>query len=233
VRRRAIAPRRGRPLGYLFLDKLFQLRVPVPSIDARRQHEYLSELLRVRGSEEVAQIIAAEERWVRDRLRRSSTASEVVEALRSASPVVRTRVAAAAVQKLSAPEVEAATEHTLLRFAPLLTGNPRSMKRFVNDYSVLCAVRTLEGNPVQSEPVALWAILETQWPALADYLRGNPNTISQIGDSPADLDLVPAAIRSLFDDPDVRRLAAFEYGGSLTAELIRSCCGAPSPPNIE
>jgi hypothetical protein len=218
----------GRPLGYLFLDKLFQLRVPVPSIDPRRQREYLSELLKVRRPDQVTQLIAAEERSVRDRLHQSATETEIVETLRSASPAVRDRVAAAAVQRLTTPEVAAATEHALQRFVPLLAANPRSMKRFINDYSILRAVRTLEGNPVRSQPLALWAILGTQWPALADYLRVRPEAIEQLGNPIADLDNIPAVLRSLFGDPNVRRLADFEHGGPLTPELIRSCCGGPA-----
>jgi hypothetical protein len=35
----------GRPLGYLFLDKLFQLSIPVPMLNAQRQQAYMRELL--------------------------------------------------------------------------------------------------------------------------------------------------------------------------------------------
>jgi hypothetical protein len=105
----------GRPLGYLFLDKLFQLRVPVPSIDAPRQDEYLRKLLgirwlRLRGIDDLGE---EEERAIRDRLKRSANEAEILETLRQASPEVRDRVAGTAVERLSTPEVEAATEHSL------------------------------------------------------------------------------------------------------------------------
>jgi hypothetical protein len=101
------------------------------------------------------------EQAIRERLRNSTTETQIVETLRQASPEVRDRVADAAVERLSAPEVEEATEHTLQRFAPLLQPNPRSMKRFVNTYSILRTIRTLEGIPVPSDPLALWTIMET------------------------------------------------------------------------
>jgi phosphotransferase system HPr (HPr) family protein len=217
----------GRPLGYLFLDKLFQLRVPVPSIDTPRQNEYLRELLGAPGPKERgADDSEQDERAIRDRLKNSTTETQVLEALRQASPEIRDRVAETAVERLSAPEVEEATEHSLQRFAPLLQPNPRSVKRFVNTYSVLRTVRTLEGIPVPSDPLALWTILETQWPGLADHLRVNPQTIELLGKPAADLESIPENIRMLLCNPAVQRLADFEHGGPLTVDLIRACCGA-------
>jgi hypothetical protein len=217
----------GRPLGYLFLDKLFQLRVPVPVVDAPRQDEYLRELLGSREAEQAAiRASAKEERTVRAKLQRSASEAEVVETLRDASPEVRGRVAETAVERLTAPDVAAATEHSLQTFGQLLQPNPRSMKRFINAYSVLRAVRTLEGNTVHSEPLALWTILETRWPSLADHLRTQPETIELVGKPAADLDEVPEDLRTLLSDPAVRRLTDFEHGGPLTVELVRACCGA-------
>jgi hypothetical protein len=216
----------GRPLGYLFLDKLFQLRVPVPAIGALRRQEFLGDILGVHGVTQASRPATAEEQSVRASLRQSSTEAEVLGALRRATPEIRDRVAVAALNKLTTPEVTAATEHSLQRFGPLLAPNPRSMKRFVNDYSILRAIRTLEGNPISSEPLALWAIIETQWPALADYLRASPDAIGLVGKPAAELEAVPSDLRSLFSDPAVRRLADFEHGGPLTSELIGSCCGA-------
>jgi hypothetical protein len=209
----------GRPLGYLFLDKLFQLRIPVPSIDMPRQEDYLRFLLGGQPS------LQEEAQAVRDSLERSSTEAEIIETLRGASPEIRDRVAMAAVGRLAETKVVAATEHSLQRFGSLLPPNPRSMKRFVNAYSILRTVRTVEGNPVPSEPLALWTIIEIRWPSLADYLRTRPEAIELLGKPAADLEAVPSDLRSLFGDPTLRRLVEFEHGGPLTPKLIRTCCG--------
>jgi hypothetical protein len=219
----------GRPLGYLFLDKLFQLRVPVPSIDDPRQSEYLRDLLGAHKRQDGTDDLDQEERAIRERLEHSATEPEILETLRLASPEVRDRVAEIAVKQLTTPEVETATEHSLQRFGPLLEANPRSMKRFVNAYSVLRTVRTLEGNHVAGEPLALWSILETRWPGLADHLRDNPRTIELLGKPAAKLDVVPEGLRALLNHPAIRQVANFEHGGPLTAELIRACCGAAEP----
>ncbi|MCO5995311.1 P-loop NTPase fold protein [Actinoallomurus rhizosphaericola] len=215
----------GRPLGYLFLDKIFQLRVPVPVIDRTGCENYLRELLRLRTASEVAKRLAAEEATVRNDLRRSSSETEILETLRRASPEIRDRVAGAAVERLTTPQVTAATEHSLQRFAALMTPNPRSMKRFVNAYTTLRAVRTLEGNPVRTEPLALWTIVETRWPGLADHLRRRPTDVGLLGGHLDDLADVPAELRDLFRDPAVNKVLTFRHGGPLTAELIQACCG--------
>ncbi len=224
----------GLSLGYLFLDKLFQLRVPVPTVDPVRQLSYIKELLRERdGFGSAGPDLAAATR-VRAELANSSTEADVVRVLRSASPEVRDAVAGTAVDKLSAPALAAATEHHLQRFAPLLSPNPRAMKRFVNDYSILRAVRIIEGIPVGVDPLALWAIIETRWPGLADCLRAHPDVITLVDrpDKPPRqltedaLRRVPADLRDLLTDLEVRRLKFFSYGGELTPELIAECCGA-------
>jgi hypothetical protein len=227
----------GLPLGYLFLDKLFQLRVPVPTVDAPRQEEYLGWLLGANEPEQLAvQDPGESERAVRAGLERSTSEAEVVEALQRASPEVRDRVAGTAVARLTAREVATGTEHRLQRFSSLLPPNPRSMKRFVIAYSVMRIVRTLEGNTAGPDLLALWMILETRWPSLADHLRDNPESIELLGKPAADLAAVPEDLRVLFGDTAVRRLVEFEHGGPLTPDRIRECCGrtvpgrAASPP---
>ncbi|MFJ8959063.1 P-loop NTPase fold protein [Lentzea sp. NPDC102401] len=212
----------GRPLGYLFLDKLFQLHVPVPMIDPPRQRTYLGRLLGLRSQEQIVQ----EETSVRERLRAGTSEAHVLETLRQASDEVRDRLAAEVVEKLSAPEVVAATEHQLQRFGPLLRPNPRSMKLFLNTYSVLRTVRTLEGNPVPMEALALWTVLETRWPRLADHLRSRPDDVGLFGKPKEELEDVAEDIRPLFNDPAVKALTSFKEGNALTAATIRRCCGA-------
>jgi hypothetical protein len=212
----------GQPLGYLFLDKFFQLRIPVPSIDAPRQQQYLRELLR--GPVAPTQELAAEEGRVRQQLSQSTTEAQVVKTLQGASAEVRDRVAGTALDQLSTPAAVAATEHSLQRFAALLPPNPRTMKRFVNAYSAMRAVRTLEGNPVGVEPLALWTIIEIRWPSLADHLRTSPESIELVGKE--DLDTVPEELRVLFGDAALRVIV---QQSDFSADVIRLCCGASIP----
>lgn len=212
----------GRPLGYLFLDKLFQLHVPVPTIDAPGQRDYLGHLLGVRTERE----LAVEATNVRERMRRTTSESQIVEMLEDASVEVRARVAVDAMKRMNTPEITASTDRRLQRYGPLLPPNPRSMKLFVNTYTMLRTVRTLEGNPVPEQRLALWAVLETRWPSLADHLRQHPDHVELLGRSDGELAAVPERLRALFADPAVKRVTGFDPAQPLDADAIRSCCGA-------
>jgi hypothetical protein len=212
----------GRPLGYLFLDKFFQLRIPVPAMDAVRQQHYLRELLKGPAPR---QQVDEEEAKIREQLGRSVTEAQVVATFQAASPEVRDRVAGAALDKLTTPEAIAATEHSLQRFAGLLPANPRTMKRFVNAYSALRAVRTLEANAVRVESLALWTIIEIRWPSLADHLRARPESIELLGRPADELTAVPEALHPLFTDPALRLIVEFDRTTPFDADLIRLCSG--------
>lgn len=179
----------GQELGYLFLDKLFQLRVPMPGVGAGKRGQFVQQLLRPSGPEATAEA-----------------------------------------GRLSSASATTATEHWLQQFAVLFPPNPRAIKRFINNFSILREVRTLEGNPIAMETLALWTIIETRWPALAGYLRTHPEAISLVS-RPSDnsqqqrLADVPDHLRPLFTDPDLRRLVYFHLGGPLTPALITQCCG--------
>jgi hypothetical protein len=202
-----------------------------PPLSSQAQDVYLKALLHTTNAAAAESAVQAEAQTVRRNVQESTSEGEVVEALRQASPSVRHLVAEAAVDRLSDPEVETATEHVLQRFAPLIDPNPRSMKRFLNSYSVLRAVRTLEGNTVASEPLALWTILQTRWPSLTDYLRRHPEAIEYAGKA-EHADTVPELLRPLFDMAEFQRLLAFS-SVPLTAEDIRACCGTADAPDGE
>ena len=210
----------GRPLGYLFVDKLFQLRVPVPVLSSIDQRRYLAGLLRRRETEAPRE---SEVESVRAGLDSSRSDSDVVEVLQGASSAVRRMLAPEAVAKLTERQVAAATEHALEKFAALLDPNPRAMKRFVNAFGVARVVLTLENRLVPTNSLALWTILESRWPLLADHLRLHPEDVRFVGNvKEAPLNM-PEDLRWLYSLTDVAELVSYRPGGPLTAELISAC----------
>lgn len=101
--------------------------------------------------------------------------------------------------------------------------NPRSMKRFLNDYSVARVVRTLEGDPVPADALAQWTIIRTRWPALAAFLARCPDAVVTAPDS------MPPDLAALLRDDEVRRVLSFAGGDTLTPELVRRCHGGHGP----
>jgi hypothetical protein len=94
------------------------------------------------------------------------------------------------------------------------------------DYAAMRGARTAEGSSVSVEKLALWTVIRTRWPALADYLQAHPRQVSEIGSSEDELEHVPEDLRPLFIDEngDVRAVLAFNHG-TFTAEDIRAATG--------
>jgi len=215
----------ARSLGYLFLDKLFQLNVPMPAFGAVTQASYLDSLLKIVSPGERATTALNEMRKVKAQIKLSRTDSEVIHAVEEAPPKVRELVAINAVERINAPEVVSATErYVLQKFAPHLKANPRDLKRFINTYSVLRTVRTLEGIPVDSDALALWIVIKIHWPILADYLTTYPDALAVITEN------LPA-VENL---PDSVKRAAAVLGANqalkaelvqMTPDIIRRCSG--------
>ena len=222
----------GRPLGYLFLDKIFQLTVPVPTISPQRQAAYLQALLHVEdGNGRQEQQLEEKVRDVEQRVEESTTEAQALEAFDAAPPEVRAAVAGTVVGKLAQPQIEAATQHRLERFAGLLETNPRAMKLVLNAYGMARALQVIEDNVVPGDALALWTILRVRWPALADYLRAHPESIDALATGAVPEDAPPELAR-LFCAPAVRRVVDCADGGPLDAATIRACCGIAEDSDV-
>jgi hypothetical protein len=212
------------PLGYQFMDKLFQLTVPMPALSETTQREFLGGLLGVGEAPDVAKAVAE----ARDKVEAAvGDEGRVLAALDSiADPGVRSEVAVDAVRALAAPETQQHTEHALRKFAPLLGTNPRETKLFLNTYSMLRDLRTLEGNTPEIGHLALWSVLRVRWPAVADHLRHDPSAVRGIHEPLWCADHFPEPLRTAARSEDLRRVVRDPVSGPLTENAIRRCCGS-------
>jgi hypothetical protein len=196
----------GRPLGYLFLDKVFQLSTAIPRLSALRQAEYWTKLLesgRTGGHPDEAELQRQEleaEAKLKGKTRHEDMQREIDN---STNAMQRETLRAAAAKQITSPEAIKAAEHRLQNLAPLLEANPRSMKRLVNAYGLNHARAFLEGRKVAVEALARWTIIELRWPILANFLAENWTDVSDGGLSPAQF---PEQIRTLLSDSDVREV---------------------------
>jgi hypothetical protein len=219
----------GRPLGYLFLDKIFQLTIEVPTISPAAQASYLEWLLR--GDSPNGDATAQSEKATVSAIESSQSEVEILDALQQASPEVRVRVAGAAIDRLTRPEIEKQTEHALQKFATLLEPNPRAIKRFVNAYGMARASNVLSGAVVPREQLALWTILRLRWPEFGDYLRVHPDAIDAFSVTTVSPNGVKAPdgihedLEPLFSDPELARVVTFPLGGPLTRDAVKVCLG--------
>jgi hypothetical protein len=195
----------GRPLGHLFLEKMFQVSLPVPRLTQQARLSYWRRLL---VSGEARTVEEARESHVEEATRRLGDATSpediqhVVELHRGDQLEGEVRVAAA--ERLSTPRGIAETEHFLAQYAPLLEANPRAMKRLVTAFGLQHAVNLLSHLDVPLPALAAWTILEQRWPQLASLLIGHPDLFDALaaGASPPD-ERIPEPLRQLFGHPQV------------------------------
>jgi hypothetical protein len=208
----------GRPLGYLFLAKIFQLTVPVPRIGPVRQSQYFRELLGLHDDGTPKDDTVAKARRQVEAAPNDDAQQQVLARLPQG---VREVVAPVAVRRQTERSFAEATEHRLAGFAPLLPDNPRAVKRFLNAFALTRSVRTVEGQAIPTGTLALWTILETRWPLLADYLAAHPKCVTAAADDPR----LPETIRLLMEDDEVKVVLGFPDGGPLTPHLVIACRG--------
>jgi hypothetical protein len=211
----------GRPLGYHFLEKTFQLSADVPRLTDRLRHGYFQRLLGVSPPGPDTDAAAAT-------VRTRTASAESEEELRAAVSIARTPQEEAVAIKEALIRAQSAairqdTEHRLQNFDALLEPNPRAMKRLVNAYGLARDVELIEsGARVATdtdaiEQLALWTILRLRWPLLAQHLERHPNDIDEIGQEKV-ADKIPERLREVFADPDV---VAVVKGRHVNAQLDR------------
>lgn len=90
----------------------------------------------------------------------------------------------AALRQLSAPDWGPRASHQLARLESLLEPDPRAMRRLVSGYRLERALETLEGNALAlaqpAEKLALWTIVRSRWPLLADALARRPQLVDEL-----------------------------------------------------
>ncbi|HEU5320638.1 MAG TPA: P-loop NTPase fold protein, partial [Methylomirabilota bacterium] len=215
----------GQPLGYLFLDKAFQLSASVPRLAPDVMRDYWRHLLRLGGGAGERERTDAARARARERVTALRTEQELIRETEqpSGDPVYDRVLREEAVKRMAAPEVESHTRHVLLEFAPRLEPNPRAMKRLVNAYGVQRAVATLAGVGIDRRRLALWTIVTLRWPLLAEYLERHPATVNQLVDGRPPEDLDPS-LQRLFRDRDVvDTVRGADVGVGLDEDTILAC----------
>jgi KAP-like P-loop domain-containing protein len=226
----------GRSLGYLFLEKTFQLSLVVPRMLHEDQERYWNRLIKTAQSrnDELNKEEARLEEEVRraqqrfQPLKAETPIMEEVRRIPDDDPITKQAHRIAAAIQIGTAEVEARTEHALRPFAPLLEPNPRSMKRLLNAYTIRKAIDILgTGDSIDRNQLALCTILELRWPLFTEYLVEHPEMVKYIGASwlPPH---IPEDLRALFQDEEIK--AVFEFRGGKTRpyldeDAIRACAG--------
>ncbi|MBL6432279.1 MAG: hypothetical protein HPM95_19085 [Alphaproteobacteria bacterium] len=187
----------GQPLGYLFLEKIFQMSIPLPGMGARKagyfggllgsEHiEDEARSIQLEIDEDTAEFdaaVAKKRAEIHEQFGRDLDRDRLDDLLARAKPEdAITRVAIVA-EESESDTVKRETEHLLRRFAHLLPDNPRVMKRMINAFGMRRMILTLEGSNVPREVLARWTVLEQRFPALADLAGRIPDAAGPLAAS--------------------------------------------------
>jgi len=175
----------GRPLGYLFLEKTFQVSAPLPRMSPTLQQKYWDALIQPKGdSASQVQQFKEMEKEISDKVGEEQaklqglSEHEIIKEVNDgrSDPVQDIALRRAAILRLATPEMNVQTEHFLNQFALFMPPYPRAMKRLVNAYSLAMTTRILEQTNnllLERKRLALWTILTLRWPPLAEFLSKN------------------------------------------------------------
>jgi peptidoglycan hydrolase-like protein with peptidoglycan-binding domain len=209
----------GRPLGYHFIEKTFQLSADVPQLTDRLRRTYFQGLLGVATKQTDT---PAAEAAIRTRTASAGTEEELRAAVTSARTQGEEAAAVdEALLRAQSDAIRQHTEHRLQNFDQLLEPNPRAMKRLVNAYGLARDVELIEsGAQVATdtnaiEQLALWTILRLRWPLLAQHLERHPSDIDAILTRKVTKQ-IPTDLEEIFADPDV---AAVVNGHTVNSHL--------------
>ena len=222
----AQAPDAGRPLGYLFLEKIFQVSSSLPTMSPPLKLRYWSGLVAgprgaaARGDAAPVQTPPSEAaiaKAVTELLTHNSHAG--LQAAIKAQPdeQIKRRLRRAAAEHLASPIVQQRTENRLAGHPELMDANPRAMKRLLSAVTMNRARMFTEEREVSLEQIARWSALELRWPLLAMRLAKYPGLLRASAGEPQPEFTGPA-------DPELDAL--------LAGDAVQVVLGAPGEPAV-
>ena len=222
----------GKPLGHRFLEKLFQMHIRLPTIeDDTKRRYYESLLFPQRRRTENGAADAVKVRDLRRQISSSSSTQDITQLSEDIAsvvdPVQRHQLRSEAVEHLTSEQAQTQRLHELMPFGDLLDPNPRTIRLFVNAVSIQTYLRLLEGVAVDRAHLALWAVLEARWPALADHLRDHPEDVGLVDG--AARDGVPDELKALLASAEVGAVLRSERWQPFDVPSVRACTGTSAP----
>ena len=182
----------ARPLGYLFLDKMFQMSVALPRLTTPARKKFWKHLLLpdLDSPENLAAVEAAQAE-AKEELKNVTSHEGLAAAIlakHDASFIEQQAIRVQAALQITTPEAVRATEHRLMKFDAIIEPNPRAMKRLANAVNTAQACSFIGDNAIDPDLLARWTMIEIRWPLLAEAMVADPallKSFQQIAAKPA------------------------------------------------
>jgi hypothetical protein len=222
----------GRPLGYLFLEKTFQISLEIPPMSEEVQSHYWKTLMEGESNNGASGPPRRRSAELASEFSYASTQADVEREVRTLIDAGEDRdeVRSAAVRRMNAPELQDQYRAQLQEFAPLLEKNPRSMKRLMNGYGIERDRLLRDGyllTPTERGQLALLTIFWLRWPELGERIRRFPEEAAYFFST----ELEPnsnSSLMKLRNDPELRRvLSGSGVDANLDPESLARFPGRP------
>lgn len=167
----------AKPLGHLFLEKVFQLSVGIPEMGGEAAERFWQGLV---NREERGVAVTVPKQAEIDEAQKIIASETTEEGFKrridsTESPGLKRALQTEAAQRVGSSTFEGNLESRYAGYGMLLERNPRAIKRLVNKLALNLSVLFLEGREFTPGPLARWTIIQMRWPVLADRLRNNPH----------------------------------------------------------
>jgi hypothetical protein len=157
----------GKPLGSLFLEKIFQFSATVPEMPAPLKGAFWRKLLKVQSSGSSQTAAEGDMRVNAEKiLENLRTEESIIEAVKNVAPSKEPEwsraLRDAAVRRLAEADlIENPSEHVLVVFEELVEPNPRAMKRQIMAYGMARASDLASFRDTDQGVLAAWSVLES------------------------------------------------------------------------
>ena len=206
----------GQPLGYLFLEKIFQLSTPLPAPSHNAQRRYWQKLLGEDGEAQslspqpTAEDLRQLRQQAESRIETADTYEEIEAIVEQSeasedSEALQDEIRSAAFERASRSEtIEREAKHRLAQLSTIIPFNPRNMKRLLNTYTL----RVGEGfsGGVKPEVLARWVVLEHSYPELTDLLAEQPDLARHFQEEADKLEGLPPLVQQCRDRKQVSEI---------------------------
>jgi hypothetical protein len=211
----------GKSFGLIFLDKIFQLIVELPSISSVQKLSYWNYLL---GGAKNREELEEKRKAAREKLDKLGNNNAKMKLIKeeSGNDIDNQILREEGIGSMSIGEEQRQIENKLVNFCDIVEPNPRAMKRIINDISTYRAISTLYKQGVKDEQLVMFTILKLQYPKLASWFWENPEKMDEVfaGKSSGD-----PLTDQLLADPDNFKMIAYttRHGATyrLDSEFIR------------
>ncbi|WP_416867802.1 MAG: P-loop NTPase fold protein [Imperialibacter sp.] len=174
----------GRGLGDLFLAKAFQMSISVPKMSPQAKSQYLRFLLNITEMPVEDSLTASEAQKIKVASSEQEL-SNIIETNKSNPNTNHVELRKNVSERLADIDLKSELSHVLLSYESDLDPNPRSIKRFINNYSLTRNALFLEGKTledVSQHDLIKWLILCSRWPSFAYGLKNNPEKLDEFKD---------------------------------------------------